>query len=213
MLLSKETGQVALHLMILPILTLVMVAVCCIAGAPEQTQERGQSRALAADVSQDIVLEEYLVRGCTITCSLKRTPTGTVIHGPFQVVGTNGTLILKGTYKEGKWDGEVFEFHGNGSLRSRGRYQDGKEDGTFLECDDSGRIVHTVAYSLGKKQGAELHLGTDGEPKSRLEWRSGILSSIEWFEGGKSTKKLTGAEAEAFMRKKAIEAAKRAVND
>jgi len=52
---------------------------------------------------------------------------------PVETFHNNGQLRVKGTYKDGDWDGPFEHYYENGELMEKGTYKDGKKCGEWLE--------------------------------------------------------------------------------
>ncbi|MEE2845212.1 MAG: hypothetical protein VX956_01915 [Gemmatimonadota bacterium] len=67
------------------------------------------------------------------------SPTQEILDGPVETFHNNGQLRVKGTKKNGKWDG-LYEIHyENGGVMEKGTYTDGKKCGEWL--DFGGKTV------------------------------------------------------------------------
>lgn len=62
----------------------------------------------------------------------------------------NGQIIISGSYKNGKKDGEWLEYFNNGQLKKKENYSSGNYDGKFESYNKDGSPVILTNYSNGK---------------------------------------------------------------
>ena len=55
-------------------------------------------------------------------------------EGPYETYYDNGQLLEKGTLKDGGWDGDYESYSRGGGLLKKGVYIDGEECGKWIKC-------------------------------------------------------------------------------
>ena len=114
-------------------------------------------------------------------------------YGPWNNFHENGQLNIKGTYKDGKWDGPWFRYyHKNGQLMQKGTYKDGKEDGPWVGYYRNGQLSGRVTYKDGKQVGLGVSYYENGQLWSKGHYKNGEkdgtwvwynLDGTMWREG------------------------------
>ena len=61
-----------------------------------------------------------------------------VKDGPFALYRSGGTLMLEGSYHDGKQDGEHIGWYTNGKISAMGMYKNGKREGVWKRWDAQG---------------------------------------------------------------------------
>ncbi|HVA79672.1 MAG TPA: toxin-antitoxin system YwqK family antitoxin [Candidatus Binataceae bacterium] len=77
-----------------------------------------------------------------------------VKDGPFTLYRSGGSLMLQGSYHDGKQDGEWTMWYDNGQKASIDHYKDGRQDGEHIGWYTNGKISAHGIYKDGKREGA-----------------------------------------------------------
>lgn len=150
----------------------------------------------------DPLLQAYLSNGCAVIYTAKTTISAAILEGPFSILDSNGFRFACGTYRDGRWEGELLYWHTNGVLASRQYYHLGREQGGETYWDERGRKTRTADYLDGEKHGLETYWDPDGRIELRIEWERGRPRLVEVFEAGNLKRTATGKEAEEFFRQR-----------
>lgn len=97
--------------------------------------------------------------------------------GPVEMRYPDGTLELKTTIKNGKYDGRWEYFHQNGNLKIKGNYKNGKKDGMELMYYENGKVLSESNYKGGKKDGLRLGYDSDGRLLTRAYFNNGLRAT------------------------------------
>lgn len=62
-----------------------------------------------------------------------------------------GRLLEEATYKDGKLEGKLFEYHSNGNVKKEVEYKDGVMHGKFRYFDPDGNLTLEYEYANGEK--------------------------------------------------------------
>lgn len=73
--------------------------------------------------------------------------------GPFALYRSGGTMMLRGSYHDGKQDGEWTMWYDNGQKGSIDHYKGGVEDGVHIGWYTNGKISAQGNYKDGKREG------------------------------------------------------------
>jgi hypothetical protein len=161
-------------------------------------------------LGKDVVLRQYLDEGARIICYRKRfIGYEDVLEGPFQVVRTNGAVIMQGSYKDGRWNGPLLAWHDNMMLSSIQYFSNGINIGIEMYWDDDGRRLRRTYYSNGEKNGTQTYWITNGSVELVIRWAVGIAKSVEIYSNGTLSTTLIGEPAAQFPVRRAKEAARR----
>ena len=76
-----------------------------------------------------------------------------VKDGPFTLYRSGGTLMLRGSYHDGKQEGEWTMWYDNGQKASIDHYKDGVQDGEHIGWYTNGKISAQGMYKDGKREG------------------------------------------------------------
>lgn len=76
-----------------------------------------------------------------------------VKEGPFLLYRSEGPLMMKGEYHDGKQDGEWTLWYDNGQKKSIDHYKNGLEDGEHIGWYTNGKISAMGQYKDGKREG------------------------------------------------------------
>ncbi|HUA35120.1 MAG TPA: toxin-antitoxin system YwqK family antitoxin [Candidatus Binataceae bacterium] len=85
-----------------------------------------------------------------------------VKDGPFLLYRPDGSLMMLGSYHDGKQDGEWTLWHDNGQKASIDHYKDGVQDGEHIGWYDNGKISAKGQYKDGKREGTWKRWDPDG---------------------------------------------------
>jgi antitoxin component YwqK of YwqJK toxin-antitoxin module len=72
-------------------------------------------------------------------------------HGYWEDYWSNGNLMHKGNYVDGKENGYWESYWSNGNLDYKGNYVDGKEHGYWEEYWSNGNLDYKGFYDMGNK--------------------------------------------------------------
>ena len=96
----------------------------------------------------------------------------------------DGSLSSKGSYKDGKAEGE-WEFYDEvrkGRMKSKGPYKDGKKNGLWETYDKYGELSSTGSYKDGKVDGVwRFYVESFGDLKSRELYKDGERKEYESY--------------------------------
>lgn len=76
-----------------------------------------------------------------------------VKEGPFALYRSGGTLMMQGSYHDGKQDGEWTTWYDNGQKNAIDHYKDGVQDGEHIGWYTNGKISAKGMYEDGKREG------------------------------------------------------------
>jgi len=48
--------------------------------------------------------------------------------------------LMRGSFRNGKWDGPYVNYHDNGQVESKGNYKDGEKDGPWVGYNKHGTV-------------------------------------------------------------------------
>lgn len=126
------------------------------------------------------------------------TKSGSPLTGILYVRDVNGQLQGEFTFKNGKEDGLIKEYHKNGRLKKETTYKNGKENGLVKEYYENGRLFREVFVKDGKQDGitkvyyenGQIHLEglyKDGQLNGVLKTyhENGTLQSETVYKNGK----------------------------
>jgi len=85
-----------------------------------------------------------------------------VKEGPIMLYRPDGSLMMMGSYHDGKQDGEWTMWHDNGQKASVDHYKDGVQDGQHIGWYDNGKISAMGQYKDGKRDGKWKRWDPDG---------------------------------------------------
>jgi antitoxin component YwqK of YwqJK toxin-antitoxin module len=76
-----------------------------------------------------------------------------VKEGPFVLYRPDGSLMMRGEYRDGKQNGEWTMWYDNGQKASIDHYKDGVQDGEHIGWYTNGKISAIGQYRNGKREG------------------------------------------------------------
>ncbi len=86
---------------------------------------------------------------------------------------SNGQLLTKSNYKDGKRDG-LWEYFGeNGQLRFKSNYKDGKEDGLQESYYENGQLQTKFNGKDGQEHGLYESYDENGQLKDKICFKNG----------------------------------------
>lgn len=77
-----------------------------------------------------------------------------LLEGPITIYN-KGNVILQGSYKNGKWDGERLTYVGT-QVVQKATYLEGIKTGTWEEYNPSGRLMRRITYDTAGKAISDL---------------------------------------------------------
>lgn len=107
-------------------------------------------------------------------------PDGTR-HGPFVTLFPDGSIEIRGTYRDGQLDGAWERMHPNGSVRESGLYAAGMKDGTWTRKSTGGILLGT--YEMKTGTGVEKEWLDDGQLYAETSFKAGVLGGIAKIYG------------------------------
>ncbi|MBF0110019.1 MAG: hypothetical protein HQL76_12675 [Magnetococcales bacterium] len=118
------------------------------------------------------------------------TPYSGPVKGYYQNSdGTNGKLMVEGTYVQGlKFD--VWTTFGWNGEKSTVKYENGLEEGAAEQYDSNGKLLRSISYSKGKRHGYSNEYDESGKPVRQVFYRHGTI------HGPPNPKKGEGKEEE-----------------
>lgn len=149
-------------------------------------------------------LNAYLTNGCVLVYTVKASNHISILDGPFDIADSNGVRVVSGSYRDGKWHGELVLWHTNAVMASKQYYSNGRNQGVETYWNDQGIRLRTTEYSDGEKHGIEIYWAPGGNVVSRVQWEHGQPLQVELFELGNLKRTLVGAEAAKYFRDKAL---------
>ena len=111
-------------------------------------------------------------------------------QGEFLLNYKNGDVMLRGNLKDGKFDGEFFEYGYFGSRdiyhkHSLQNYKDGKLEGEYIDYFDTGDVNVVGNYKDGKLEGNYTYYDKDGKIYWEGIYKDDVLVEETSFIGSK----------------------------
>ena len=73
------------------------------------------------------------------------------------ITSTDGKLLEKGTYWDGKKDGFWYSYHTNGKLKASAQFSQGKRSGNWRFYNIEGDLIGEVKYKDNKRVSAVIY--------------------------------------------------------
>ncbi|HIJ83693.1 MAG: hypothetical protein HW380_2838 [Magnetococcales bacterium] len=134
--------------------------------------------ALTLSGCKEVTTSDIEIRKGVAYIKNKTEPYSGPIKGYFKKTdGTNGKLMLEGTYSNGlKFD--VWTTYGWNGEKSVVKYEAGLEEGLAEEFYLDGSLKRTIAYSKGKRNGFTSDYAPDGQVSRQLYYRKGLAGRL-----------------------------------
>jgi antitoxin component YwqK of YwqJK toxin-antitoxin module len=87
----------------------------------------------------------------------------------------NEQIVLSGSYKDGKKNGEWLEYFDNGQLRLQEDYLAGNLDGLSVRYLNNGNLKHSKKYKKNILDGPFIENYGNGNPKVKANYKNGII--------------------------------------
>jgi antitoxin component YwqK of YwqJK toxin-antitoxin module len=81
--------------------------------------------------------------------------------------------LSRGSFKNGRRDGQWIGYHENGQLLYKGNYKSGKEVGTWVYHYDNGNLLQRSEHKLGNYHGLFSTFYSDAKIKSERNYKNG----------------------------------------
>lgn len=115
-----------------------------------KTETTDKSRQLSAGIDTATVL------------AMHQDSAPPVWNGDYVKKYKDGTIMMKGEYRNGKRWGQWMSFFPNGKLWSEGYYEDGKRDGRAIVYYENGNKYYDGYYTGGRMTGKWKLYSEDG---------------------------------------------------
>ena len=101
-----------------------------------------------------------------------------VLHGLHKTYDASGRLLVQKTYRKGVLHGSWKDYHPNKRLKLVTAYRNGKLNGSYLERDPKGLTVLKTTYKDGKLHG-KLQAFEGRRAVSTQRWKHGVPTDID----------------------------------
>jgi antitoxin component YwqK of YwqJK toxin-antitoxin module len=102
-----------------------------------------------------------------------------IANGPLIYWSETGTVLLKGTLKDGKRQGKFTEWHANGQKKLVCNYENGELTGLYNEYYDLkySPTMLKIEYKNGKQDGSYIYFAPDGKVLTQKTFVNGQATS------------------------------------
>ena len=107
-------------------------------------------------------------------------PDGTR-HGPFLTLYPDGSIEIRGTYKDGELDGTWEQLYPGGAPREVGEYAAGNKTGKWIRKSAAGAVLGE--YEMKDGTGIEKQWLDDGQLYSETPYKSGVIDGTAKIYG------------------------------
>lgn len=140
----------------------------------------------------DPLLGHYLDSGCVLMVSVGLDGDLPVLNGSFRVLTPDNKVVIEGTFRNNRLEGDLKTFGSSGTVSAIERYKNGRPTGERIEWDEAGNVSVVTPYSdEGKKTGVERFY-TEGTLQMEIDWQNGTPSEIRSFKDGMAVERLRG---------------------
>lgn len=140
----------------------------------------------------DPLLGQYLDAGCVLVVSIGADGDKPVLNGSFRVLTPDNKVVIEGTFRNNRLEGDLKTFENSGAVSAIERYKNGRPTGERIEWDEAGNVSVVTRYSdEGKKTGVERYY-TEGIIQMEIDWQNGTPSEIRCFKNGNPVERLHG---------------------
>ena len=96
-------------------------------------------------------------------------------------------ITPEASFKSGRIDGSVRQFHENGKLQLQSYWKEGKGNGELKEYDENGQLLAEGIFKDGRMDGLWKKYYQSGQVQSETTYKNGMIEGVvrEYDEKGK----------------------------